>query len=143
MHLKEIQFLANQKLCYFQMLPVVKKKWRTRLRTYSAVDGYGRRSFIVRFSGNVRMRFVDLNRTLKKALNSLPKDKILDRSKLKAFADDIINVNKKNEIGLGKNRKHCGKRRKCWLPAFSPSPSIFSKAFFSRGIKSWDCVAMS
>ena len=22
--------------------------------------------------------------------------------------------------------KHCGKRRKCWLPAFSPFPSMFS-----------------
>ena len=22
--------------------------------------------------------------------------------------------------------KHCGKRRKCWLPAFSPSPAVFS-----------------
>ena len=23
-------------------------------------------------------------------------------------------------------RKHCGKRRKCWLPAFSPFPKMFS-----------------
>ena len=23
-------------------------------------------------------------------------------------------------------RKHCGKRRKCWLPAFSPFPAVFS-----------------
>ena len=23
-------------------------------------------------------------------------------------------------------RKHCGKRRKCWLPAFSPFPTMFS-----------------
>ena len=22
--------------------------------------------------------------------------------------------------------KHCGKRRKCWLPAFSPFPTMFS-----------------
>ena len=27
-----------------------------------------------------------------------------------------------------KGRKHCGKRRKCWLPAFSPFPTMFSKA---------------
>ena len=25
----------------------------------------------------------------------------------------------KIEISFGKGRKHCGKRRKCWLPAFS------------------------
>ena len=36
--------------------------------------------------------------------------------------------------------KHCGKRRKCWLPAFSPFPTVFSKAFFFRVVKSWDCV---
>ena len=23
-------------------------------------------------------------------------------------------------------RKHCGKRKKCWLPAFSPLPRMFS-----------------
>ena len=40
------------------------------------------------------------------------------------------------------NRKHCGKMRKCWLPAFSPFPTIFSKAFFSRGVKSRNCVVM-
>ena len=28
-------------------------------------------------------------------------------------------------------RKHCQKRRKCWLPAFSPFPTMFSKDFFN------------
>ena len=37
--------------------------------------------------------------------------------------------------------KHCGKRRKCWLPALSPSPTLFSKAFFLRVIESRDCLA--
>ena len=32
-------------------------------------------------------------------------------------------------------RKHCGKRRKCWLPAFSPFPTMFSKAFFNMVIR--------
>ena len=36
------------------------------------------------------------------------------------------------EIYSGKGRKHCCKRRKCWLPAFSPLPT-FSKGFFSQG----------
>ena len=60
-------------------------------------------------------------------VNSLPNDKILDRSKLKQFADDKINVTK-IEICFEKCRK-CGKRRKCWLPAFSPFPTMFSKGF--------------
>ena len=33
--------------------------------------------------------------------NSLPHDKILDQSKLKAFADNKINVNEKLKFGLG------------------------------------------
>ena len=37
--------------------------------------------------------------------------------------------------------KHCGKKRKCWLPAFSPFTTMFSKALFLRVIMSHDCVA--
>ena len=44
------------------------------------------------------------------------------------------------EICIWKSRKHCGKRRKCWLPAFSPFSAVFSKGLFSRGVKSRDCV---
>ena len=44
------------------------------------------------------------------------------------------------EICNGKGRKHCGKWRKCWLPAFSPFPTMFSKAFCLRVVKSWVCV---
>ena len=36
--------------------------------------------------------------------------------------------------------KHCGKRIKCWFPAFSPFPTMFSKGLFFRVIKSRDCV---
>ena len=31
-----------------------------------------------------------------------------------------------NTSGKESLRKHCGKRRKCWLPAFSPFPTMFS-----------------
>ena len=41
---------------------------------------------------------------------------------------------------VGKGKKHCGKRRKCWLPAFSPFPTISSKALlFQRCQKSGLC----
>ena len=53
------------------------------------------------------------------------------------------NSDSKIEIYFGKSRKHCGERRKCWLPAFSPFPTVFSKAFFSRGVKSQDRVVKS
>ena len=32
-----------------------------------------------------------------------------------------------------------GKRKKCWLPAFSPFPTMFSKGFF-KVVESRDCV---
>ena len=44
------------------------------------------------------------------------------------------------EIPFAMVRKHCGKRRKCWLPAFSPFPTMFSKGFFFRVVKSQDFV---
>ena len=69
--------------------------------------------------------------------------KTLDKSKLKALADDKINVTKKVEICFGKGRKHCGKRRKCWFPAFSPFPAMFSKGFYPWGTKSRECAVKS
>ena len=49
----------------------------------------------------------------------------------------------KTEIYFGKGRKHCGKRRKSWLPAFSPFSSMSSKGFFLRFVISQDCVVKS
>ena len=76
-------------------------------------------------------------------MNLLANGKILDWPKLKALAGDNIDVIEKKLtliIYFGKGRKHCGERRKCWLPAFSPLPTMFSKGFFSRVIISHDCV---
>ena len=36
-------------------------------------------------------------------------------------------------------QKHCVKRRKCWLQAFSPFITMFSKGFFPRIIESRHC----
>ena len=57
-----------------------------------------------KLSGSAHLFFTD-PRTIekgKKKLNSLPNDKILDWSKLKAFADGKINREWKIEICLGK-----------------------------------------
>ena len=61
-------------------------------------------------------------------INPLPNVKYLDWSKFKAFADDL-----RKENCFRKDRKHCGKRRKCWLPAFSPFPTIFFKRLLCQG----------
>ena len=52
----------------------------------------------------------------KTSLKPLPYDAVLDLSKVRAFADDKMNVTQKHKTCLGKGRKHYGKRRKCWLP---------------------------
>ena len=71
---------------------------------------------------------------------TLPNDTILDWSKFKAFADDKINVREKLKICVGKGRKHYGKRRKLWFPAFSPFFAMFSNGFFLMVVKSRNCV---
>ena len=39
---------------------------------------------------------------------------------------------------LSYGRKHCGKSRKCWFPAFCPFPTMCSKglSFFMKGVES-------
>ena len=73
--------------------------------------------------------------------NSLPNKKILDWSKLKAFADEGIGVTE--NLIFGRTEKHCGKRRKCWLPAFSHFHAMFTKGLFFKVVKSLDCVVKS
>ena len=40
-------------------------------------------------------------------------------------------------------RKYCGKSRKCWLPAISPFPTMFSNGCFCWVAKSQDFVLKS
>ena len=84
---------------------------------------------------------------------ALPNDKILDWSKLKALADDEINLykkKKKSKLVFGRVENIVGKGEKCCLPAFSPFPTMFSpfptmfsKGFFLEVVKSRDCVVKS
>ena len=79
-------------------------------------------------------------------VNPLPDDKILGLPKLKAFADDKLNVTQNIKVVFHRIEKHCGKRRKCWLPAFSSFPTMFSEGFFScraSKVVSRHCVVKS
>ena len=80
-----------------------------------------------------------VNEALFNAINSLPSEKISYWSKLKAFAEEKNRYDQTIKIPFRKYRKHCRNRRKWWLPAFSPFPTMFSKAFFLRFVKSRDC----
>ena len=55
----------------------------------------------------------------------------------------VIVWESKIEICFGKGRNHPGKRSKCWLPAFSPFPTMFLEGFKYRVVTSRDCVVKS
>ena len=57
----------------------------------------------------------------------LPDDKVLTQSKLKALVEDDLNVAKMMKFVFDGGKKHYGKKRNCWLSAFSPFPTMFSR----------------
>ena len=66
-----------------------------------------------------------------KVFNSLPNDIFLGCSKLKAFADDKINVNEKIEICFGKDRKTLWEKEKMLVTSiFSFSHNVFKRVLF-------------
>ena len=73
---------------------------------------------------------------------TLPNDKSLDSSKLKAFADDNMNVSK--NIGLPYERVESivRKRENAEYQHFSLFLQCF-KRFVFRVVKSWNCVVKS
>ena len=75
-------------------------------------------------------------------LNSLPNDKILDWSKLKALADDKINVVQKLKFVGGRVENIVGKGENAGYQHFLLSPQCFQKSFILGVVKSQDCVVM-
>ena len=69
------------------------------------------------------------------AFHSLLNDKILDWSKLRA--DNKIKVLKMMIFVFDRVENIVEKRRKCWLLAFSPFSTMFSKAFYPWSLKVW------
>ena len=73
-------------------------------------------------------------------VNSLPNDKILDMTKLKAFADDKLNNAKMIIFLFDRLENTEGKGENAACQHFLP---VFSKALFFRFVKSRDCVVKS
>ena len=70
------------------------------------------------------------------------RQRILDSSKLKEFADDNFKFDE-NGRKLSKQVENCGKRRNCLLRAISPFPTMLSKGLFpeaSKGVIVWAWV---
>ena len=67
--------------------------------------------------------------------NSLPNDKIVDWSKLKAFADDKRKVTEKLKFVLGMVENIVGKRENAGYQHFLLFLQCFHKTSFSRSLK--------
>ena len=65
-------------------------------------------------------------------VNSVPNNEILDWSKLIAFADDKVNVNKKFKFVLGRLENNVGKGENAGYQHFLLFPQCFPKVSFSR-----------
>ena len=78
-----------------------------------------------------------------KVLIPLPNNKILDHSKLKAFADDKINVTAKQKFVLGRVENIVGEGKNAGYQHFSPFPTMISKGFYFKVVKCLDCVVKS
>ena len=68
-------------------------------------------------------------------VNSLPNDKISNQSKLKAFADDNLHVNKKWKFALERVENIVGKGENASYQHSLLFPQCFQKASFSRSLK--------
>ena len=71
---------------------------------------------------------------------TLPNNNFLDMTKLRAFADDKLNVAKMTISLSDRVGKPVGKGESADYQQFLLFPQCFSKAFFFRAIKSRDCV---
>ena len=70
-----------------------------------------------------------------KCFNPLPNNKILDWSKLKALADDKINVTEKVKYVLGRAENIVGKGENAGYQHFLLFLACFQKASFPRSLK--------
>ena len=68
-------------------------------------------------------------------LNSLPNDKNLDLSKLKAFADDILKVTQMAKFVLDKMESIVGKEENAGYQHFLLFPQCFQRALSSGSLK--------
>ena len=69
--------------------------------------------------------------------------KIWNVTKLKVFADDKFNIDKMTISLLDKLENTVGKGENAGYQHFLLFPTVFSKAFFFRVVKSRDCLAKS
>ena len=91
-------------------------------------------TFLTCFCRGEKQKYAVKKSRLNRGSNLQPPDHESDTLTTEPPGHGQIKCGCKFKISIGKGRKYCGKRRKCWLPAFSPFPSMFSKGFSVRGV---------
>ena len=66
---------------------------------------------------------------------TLPNNKFLDRSKLIAFADDKLNLNKKSKLVLGRGENIVGKGKNAGYQHFLLFPQCFQNVSYTGSLK--------
>ena len=77
---------------------------------------------------------------LKRGLNSLSDDKILSSTKLKAFAHNKFNVAQMTTLVSDREENIVGKGETAGYQQFLLFPTMFSKAFSCKAVKTRDCL---
>ena len=85
------------------------------------------------------LNLVEIKIDSKRQLNSVPNDKILDLYKLKAFADNYLNVNQKLKFALRSLENIVGKGENAGYQHFLLFPQCFQKAFSLGSLNSGLC----
>ena len=80
------------------------------------------------------------NETRECVFNCLPNDTIVEVTKLKAFADDMLNMAKMMISLFDRVENTVGKGENACYQHFFIFPTAFSKPFFFRVVKSRNCV---
>ena len=82
-------------------------------------------------SSNSKKQFFAIHLPLESCMSTvIPDDKILDWSKLKQIADDILKCIQNEKQVPYRVKKHCEKRRNCLLQPISPFLTMFSTAIY-------------
>ena len=76
-------------------------------------------------------------------VNPLPKDKFLDMTKLKAFADNKLNIARVTISLCDRAENTVGKEENAGYQHFLLFPQCFPSSIFFRVVKSRDCVVKS
>ena len=73
------------------------------------------------------------------SLNSVPNVNFFGQDQIQSSCRQRFQCFLNYNFCLRSGRKHYGKRRKCWLPAFSPFSTMFSSLLL-QGLENLDCV---